>query len=114
MKSRVINSKHFELSGNTYIGYTSVLKPSLFYGIPKRENIIWFQLQETNKMSKWILTDQNDACGLVRWKYTIDPKFGTKFPELKDYEIHIIFDRVPENTKFRRRLIHDYSEDNSK
>ena len=102
IKSRVINSKYFEYEKlgaiGTFIGRTSILKPSLFYGIPEKENVIWFQDKDTNKMSKWdldvskaIIDDENGK--YVSWTYVLDKKFYNKFPLLIDKQLLIIFDR---------------------
>lgn len=103
MKSRVINSKHFHkhFIGDItlYVGYTSELKPSLFYGNTEKENVIWLQLKETNKMCKFDLDldsilENEDTHKPAVWTYKINEKFKKKFPELIDTQIWILFDVI--------------------
>lgn len=103
MKSRVINSKHFhkQLIGDipVYVGYTSELKPSLFYGNTEKENVIWLQLKETNKMCKFDLDldsilEDDDTHKPAVWTYKINEKFKKKFPELIDTQVWILFDVI--------------------
>ena len=105
MKSRVINSKYFVYYEDCFVGYTSELKPSLFYGIPEKENVIWFQSKETNKMSKWLLdkTNVDDNGKYISWTYLLDKKYADKFPELKRKELIVIFDKEPLKKKNRKK-----------
>ena len=92
MKSRVINSKHMIEHKNGYTGYTSRLKPSLFYGNPQEENVIWLQDSHTNKMAKFILDEViGEEKGMI-WIYKPTQKFLDKFPHLEDKTIKIHFD----------------------
>ena len=95
MKSRVINTKNFEWNkeNKQFIGYTSKLKPSLFYGNKEREGYIWLQSQWTNKMSKWILQNETMKDNQIeKWEFVPDNKFVEKFPNLKDYILIVNFD----------------------
>ena len=98
MKSRVINTKHLESVSDGYLGYTSKLKPSLFYGNPATEGIVWLQDFATNKMSFWKL-DKDD---LRIWTYKPTEKFINKFPHLKDKTFTVKFDLV-QNTRLARK-----------
>ena len=58
MKSRVINSKHFHkhFIGDipVYVGYTSELKPSLFYGNTEKEKTPWlWRMLSCRSLSAW-------------------------------------------------------------
>lgn len=93
MKSRVINTKHFEESPNGYIGYTSKLKPSLFYGNKDIEGYLYVQNFDTNKMSKWILSEEKMNDGkIVYWIYVPDNKSLKNFPELENKKLIVHFD----------------------
>ena len=112
-KSRVINSKYFEYKKlgaiGTFIGYTDKLKPSLFYGKPEKENVIWLQSKETNKMSKWnldlssILID-DETNEIISWTYLLDDKYAKKFPELIGKQILIIFNRQPDKKVYKMEI----------
>ena len=93
MKSRVINTKHFEQQNNQYIGYTSKLKPSLFYGNKEIEGYLFVQDFETNKMSKWLLTDEKlDGKKIIWWCYQPCEKDIKKNPSLHGKKLVIYFD----------------------
>ena len=92
MKSRVINSKHMLEHKNGYDGWTSKLKPSLFYGVPSEENVIWLQDVHTNKMAKFILDEViGEEKGMI-WIYKSTQKFIDKFPHLEGKTLTIHFD----------------------
>jgi hypothetical protein len=102
MKSRNINSKHFERVPEGYVGYTSKLRPSLFYGNPKFEGTIWLQDFETNKMSHWELTSDEKIDGVRTWVYEPTKKTLKKHPEVEGLTLTVYFDMV-QDTKFARK-----------
>lgn len=92
MKSRVINSKHMIEHKKGYTGYTSRLKPSLFYGCTSEENVIWLQDSHTNKMAKFTLDKIiGEEKGMI-WIYKPTQKFIDKFPHLEGKTLTIHFD----------------------
>lgn len=92
MKSRVINTKHMTEHTKGYTAWTSHLKPSLFYGNPQEENVIWLQDSHTNKMAKFILDEViGEEKGMI-WIYKPTQKFIDKFPHLEGKTIKIHFD----------------------
>lgn len=102
MKSRVINSKHLIENSYGYIGYSSRLKPSLFYGVPAEEGIIWLQDSHTNKMAKFILDEIiGEGQGMV-WIYKPTEKFIKKFPSLEGKTFTVHFD-LWQDTPFARK-----------
>lgn len=102
MKSRVINTKHLIESSEGYLGYTSKLKPSLFYGNPDLEGVAWLQDRHTNKMSYWKLLKDEEIDGLRTWIYVPTEKFVKKFPNLKGKTFTVKFDLVQE-TRFAKK-----------
>ncbi len=103
MKSRVINTKHLiKTPDGDYQGLTSKLKPSLFYGNPETEGIVWLQDQASNKMSKWNLTNQKQVDGKIVWVYTVDKKYVSKFPTLEGKTFTVTFD-VWQESRFAKR-----------
>ena len=75
-----------------YDGWTSRLKPSLFYGNPDIENIIWLQDKHTNKMAKFVLDEiKGQEKGMI-WIYKPTQKFIDKFPHLEGKTLIIHFD----------------------
>jgi len=95
MKSRVINTKNFtwDKEHKQFIGYTSKLKPSLFYGNKEKEGYIWLQSQWTNKMSKWSLKNETKKNNQIdKWIFVPEDKYLEKFPNLKDYTLVVNFD----------------------
>ena len=102
MKSRVINSKHLIENSYGYIGYSSRLKPSLFYGVPAEEGIIWLQDSHTNKMAKFILDEIiGEGQGMI-WIYKPTEKFIKKFPSLEGKTFTVHFD-LWQDTPFARK-----------
>jgi len=94
MKSRVINTKYFQLKNKMFVAKVSELKPSLFYGNVFMEAYIWLQSQKTNKMSKWILDET-----ISTDKYWVYKCVSLKkYPILQDYSLKIIWDK-PKNIK---------------
>lgn len=92
MKSRVINSKHLIENRYGYIGYTSKLKPSLFYGDINTESHLFLQDSHTNKMAKFMLDEViGEEKGMI-WIYKPTQKFIDKFPHLEGKTIKIHFD----------------------
>jgi len=103
MKSRNINSKHFERTPEGYVGYTSKLpRPSLWYGNPKIEGELWLQDFETNKMSHWKIASDEEIDGVRRWVFEPTAKTLKKHPEVEGLTITVIFDMV-QDTKFARK-----------
>ena len=97
MKSRVINTKHLTYEEYGYLGLTSNLKPSLFYGYPVREGEVYLQDKDTNKMSHWVLDEEiihKDENGILIWIYKPDKKSIAKFPELEGKIFRVVFDQV--------------------
>lgn len=109
MKSRVINTKHLTYEEYGYLGLTSNLKPSLFYGYPVREGEVYLQDKDTNKMSHWVLNEETihkDENGTLIWIYKPDKKSIAKFPELEGKIFHVVFDQV--NTrKWKNQAVKD-------
>ena len=104
MKSRVINTKHLiKTPDGHYQGLTSELKPSLFYGNPEFEGIVWLQDQVTNKMSKWSLTDKKQVDGKIVWTYTVDKKYVSKSPNLEGKTFMVTFDLWQESRFAKRK-----------
>lgn len=95
MKSRVINSRNFDFNfqDRLFTGYTSKLKPSLFYGNKKIEGYIWLQSQWTNKMSKWQLDkEEKEDNKILSWTYIPCDKTIERFPKLEGYKLVVNFD----------------------
>ena len=95
MKSRVINTKHFDCHEHNkqYVGYTSKLKPALFYGNKELEGYLWVQNFYSNKMAKWnLIKEEKDEEKILRWYYAPDEKFISKFPQLEGWILVIHFD----------------------
>jgi len=95
MKSRVINTKHFDCIENekTYIGYTSKLKPSLFFGNKPLEGYLWVQDFTSNKMSKWeLIREEKDEEKILRWTYAPNERFIAKFPQIEGWKLIVHFD----------------------
>lgn len=102
MKSRVINTKHMIETNDGWIGYTSKLKPSLFYGYPPDESVIWLQSQHTNKMACFKLAEIiGEGQGMI-WIYKPTEKFIKKFPSLEGKTFTVHFD-LWQDTPFARK-----------
>lgn len=111
MKSRVINTKHLEkLPDGSYLGYTSNLKPSLFYGYAIREGVTWIQFMDRgSKMARYVInedrTDQTEKGELI-WIYEPDEKSIKRFPDLAGTYFKVIFDQI--NTrKWKNQKVKD-------
>ena len=102
MKARNINTKHLSKTSEGYIGYTSKLKPSLFYGNPKLENDLWIQDYESNTMTHWVLSSITTFEGVPAWEYVPREKTLKKHPEVEGLTVTIVFD-VIQDTKFARK-----------
>lgn len=102
MKSRVINTKHLIETSEGWLGYTSQLKPSLFYCYLPDESVIWLQSQHTNKMACFKLVEtQGEGQGTV-WVYKPTEKFIKKFPSLEGKTFTVHFD-LWQDTPFARK-----------
>ena len=99
MKSRVINTKHLvKMPGGNYLGLTSRLKPSLFYGYPVREGTVYLQFMERGcQMAHYTLdeslTSETDD-GKTMWFYEPDEKAVKKFPDLEGTHFIVLFDQI--------------------
>ena len=96
MKSRVLNTTHLHQNGNTYIGYTDELKPSLFNTnkkIKRDESFLWIQNKDSMKMSYWIQDDSQTVDNEREriWVYIPQEKYIHKFPELDGQKLVIIW-----------------------
>ena len=102
MKSRVINTKHLIESEDGWTGYSSKLKPSLFYGYPPAENITWLQSKHSNKMACFKLAEIiGEGEGMI-WIYKPTQKFIDKFPVLEGKTFTVHFD-LWQDTPFARK-----------
>ena len=98
MKSRIINTKHLAIKGNTLIGYTSELKPSLFYfdrpEEARRELYIQFMDRE-NKMVKFeYVKTEGDRRTEHTDTFTPTRKFKEKYEWCRDMEFHVVYDKA--------------------
>jgi len=102
MKSRVINTKHLVESEEGWVGYTSRLKSSLFYGYVVTESVTWLQSQHTNKMACFKLAEIiGEGEGMI-WIYKPTQKFTDKFPVLEGKTFTVHFD-LWQDTPFARK-----------
>lgn len=102
MKSRVINTKHLIEDNGNFIGYTSKLKPSLFYAVPEEEGKVWIQSKRTNKMACFKLEEiVGKEQGMI-WIYKPLQKFIDKFPSLEGKTFTVHFD-LWQDTPFARK-----------
>ena len=98
MKSRIINTKHLVIKGNVLIGYTSELKPSLFYfdrpEEARRELYIQFMDRE-NKMVKFEYV-KTEGDRLVEHTDIFMPtkRFKEKYEWCRDMEFHVVYDKA--------------------
>ena len=98
MKSRIINTKHLVIKGNVLIGYTSELKPSLFYfdrpEEARRELYIQFMDRE-NKMVKFEYV-KTEGDRLVEHTDIFMPtkRFREKYKWCRDMEFHVVYDKA--------------------
>ena len=98
MKSRIINTKHLAIKGNVLIGYTSELKPSLFYfdrpEEARRELYIQFMDRE-NKMVKFgYVKTEGDGRAEHTDIFTPTRKFKDKYEWCRDMEFHVVYDKA--------------------
>lgn len=102
MKSRVINTKHTIETNEGWVGYSSKLKSSLFYGYPPDESVTWIQSQHTNKMACFKLAEIiGEGQGMI-WIYKPTEKFIKKFPSLEGKTFTVHFD-LWQDTPFARK-----------
>ena len=98
MKSRIMNTKHLVIKGNVLIGYTSELKPSLFYfdrpEEARRELYIQFMDRE-NKMVKFEYV-KTEGDRLVEHTDIFMPtkRFKEKYEWCRDMEFHVVYDKA--------------------
>lgn len=87
---------------NGWVGYTSHLKPSLFYGYVATESVIWLQSKHSNKMACFKLAEIiGEGQGMI-WIYKPTEKFVTKFPSLEGKTFTVHFD-LWQDTPFARK-----------
>ena len=102
MKSRVINTKHMIETNEGWVGYSSKLKPSVFYGYHPDESVTWIQSQHTNKMACFKLAEIiGEGQGMI-WIYKPTEKFIKKFPSLEGKTFTVHFD-FWQDTPFARK-----------
>ena len=98
MKSRIINTKHLVIKGNVLIGYTSELKPSLFYfdrpEEARRELYIQFMDRE-NKMVKFgYVKTEGDRRVEHTDIFMPTKRFREKYEWCRDMEFHVVYDKA--------------------
>ena len=104
MKSRIINTKHLTMhlsaEGDVFIGYTSELKPSLFYfdrpEVARHDLYIQFMGRE-NKMVKFtFVTECKDNSGNLDHIDVFEPtrKFKEKYEWCRNMKLHIKYDKA--------------------
>ena len=101
MKSRVINVKHLTKTSDGYTGYTSKLRPSLWYGNPKIEGEIHIQHSD-NTMTKWEIGVIVESPTLT-WVFYPTEKSIKKRPNVEGKSITIIFD-LYQNSKMAKKV----------
>lgn len=102
MKSRVINTKHMIETEDGWVGYTSKLKPSLFYAVPEEEGKVFLQSKHSNKMACFKLEEIIGKEQDMIWIYRPLQKFIDKFPSLEGKTFTVHFD-LWQDTPFARK-----------
>lgn len=98
MKSRIINTKHLAIKGNVLIGYTSELKPSLFYfdrpEEARRELYIQFMDRE-NKMVKFeYVKTEGDRRVEHTDIFMPTKRFKEKYEWCRDMKFQVVYDKA--------------------
>lgn len=98
MKSRIINTKHLAIKGNVLIGYTSELKPSLFYFDRPEEARRELYIQFMDRENKMVKFEYVKTEGDRRVEHT-DIFMPTKrFRERREWcsnmEFHVVYDKA--------------------